>query len=752
MSEVVNINSNRFFIKHYRDGIIVAFLKIEGDNNSKLSDHIHDLVKNNIKTDLFASDIANLVSNSNQHISNISHSLYVYVNAKVSISACGISVFKSKDTIEVKYNSELVLSIKNKQTRKYFKYFFLIVGLICIYNLLPIDDDISDITNEPNIKKSSDTEIDIITNNTTTFPVSTNHDYISTAPNDESETARVVAIDSSPTVNQTENICWEDSVAVGDKSSTIVDEIIEIKDHKQEVNNVLVVPKDFVLIPAGTLYKYEDGYDNEQQINIYKDIQLDAYYICIHEVTQEEYEQTMGSNPSQIKGPKLPVNTVQFIDAINYCNARSIAEGYDGFYTISDNVVSVNPSSNGYRLPNEYEWAFAARNDEKTKTKYAGGNNIKDIAWYGGNSNCTLHQVCTKSPNQRGVYDMNGNVSEWLWKKEFNRHNCNIGSDFMTYISFGESDVVGSTYCSEENGFRVILITKEQRNSNINNLRTVRHYIKEKFSSVEHKKKEDRENAERERQTQALKTEANGYIGQAVTLYKEYCANQDLRKMKEAVSLLDKAIQIDSEHYLFFSHKRETLKQCQQLFESIINGQTCPFSARVQDKTEYRIGDYYNKNGKEGIVYKVTSGGLHGKIISLAQSDNPLQWSLNENEVVNLRDSDGAINMQVIQSIDGWHDKYPAFAWCSGLGEGWYLPSFSELYNILNNDEVRNSLVSYLLEYNPYWYIDKWNGKLWTSTESDEYAYQALYCTLGEIYGCETNKKYTYYVRAVSEF
>lgn len=330
------------------------------------------------------------------------------------------------------------------------------------------------------------------------------------------------------------------------------------------------VPKDFVLIPSGTLYKYEDGYDNDHQKYIYKDVHLDAFYICAHEVTQEEYERTMGSNPSQIKGTNIPVNTVQFIDAIKYCNARSVAEGYDGFYEISNNIVSVNPNSNGYRLPNEYEWAFASRKDERTKTKYAGGSNIKDIAWYGGNSKCTLHQVCTKSPNQRGIYDMNGNVSEWLWKKEFTGHNCLIGSDFMTYILFGESDVVGSSYCSETNGFRVVLIIKGQNNSNIKNLQTVKHYIKEKHSSVEYKRKQDKENAERKRIRNALKAEAKEYVRIADQSYAIYVENFDETKGIQALTNYRKALAMAREHNLFFVHEKEKIEQCIKALEKEI--------------------------------------------------------------------------------------------------------------------------------------------------------------------------------------
>ena len=98
---------------------------------------------------------------------------------------------------------------------------------------------------------------------------------------------------------------------------------------------------------------------------------------------------------------------------------------------MTDNIVTIKPHSNGYRLPNRYEWVYAARKDESTKTEYASGNNISKVAWYGGNSKNTLHAVCTtKEPNGRGIYDMNGNVSEWLWEKDVQRCMCQSGGDF----------------------------------------------------------------------------------------------------------------------------------------------------------------------------------------------------------------------------------------------------------------------------------------------------------------------------------
>ena len=222
---------------------------------------------------------------------------------------------------------------------------------------------------------------------------------------------------------------------------------------------VAAIPDDFVLIEGGRLMHYLEGYENyDGNKPIYKDIDLDSYYICKHEVTQKEYEDIMSNNPSTIIGNDLPVNTIGVLQACLYCNERSKREGYSGFYIINGTDIDIDHNGSGYRLPTEYEWVLASRPDFSTKTKYAGGDNIKEIAWYGGNSNNTLHEVCTKTPNKRGIYDLNGNVSEWLWVKNFYDCNAWIGSYYTSYISFGEDNIVGNSQVQVYNGFRVVLI------------------------------------------------------------------------------------------------------------------------------------------------------------------------------------------------------------------------------------------------------------------------------------------------------
>ena len=716
MRKIKYIKSEKFFAKEYKDGIIVAFKNI-GAPSLSYANQIHELVSKSLGVDLFVSDIVESISGSINHKDNIKDSLFIYVKNGISISASGICLCCTKDYLEVKYNSENVLIIQKNGWRKFlFTTCILLLLCICALNTIFILHNFFDDTN--------------------------------------------VKIPDEPPVPNVNIIPNDNENRESEKYPRPIEEIVEVvetnaaKDEEliKEVSIAPTVADDFILIPKGTLKRLFTGYDDKMN-NIYKDFPLDEFYICNHEVTQKEYMQIMGSNPSIIKGDDIPVNAVQYIDAIMYCNARSKAEGYDGFYDIDNNIITIKPHSNGYRLPNHYEWVYAARKDESTKTEYASGNHIKKVAWYGGNSKNTLHAVCTTiESNGRGIYDMNGNVSEWLWEKDFSGYNCHIGGDFLSYIGFYEKDIYGGGFCSEENGFRVVLITEDISNKNVETLTSVKYHKAEYYHAVEAKLKRELEDANRERQRKALKAEANDYITRMVSLYKEYSSDFDTNKLTIAISLCDKATQLCSEHGLFYSHKQEALKQCKHLFEAIVNGQSWPFSIKQTDKTIYQVGDYYNKEGKEGIVVTVNSDGLHGKIISLAQSEKPLQWSLDENEVINLSDSDGVINMQVIQSIEGWHKKYPAFAWCSDLGEGWYLPTFSELYRIFNNDEIRNTLVSYLLEYNPEWYLDTWDGDLWTSTEGDVFKYQALYMSFDDKYGRMTDKKYTNYVRAVTKF
>ena len=92
----------------------------------------------------------------------------------------------------------------------------------------------------------------------------------------------------------------------------------------------------------------------------------------------------------------------------------------------------------------------------------------------------------------------------------------------------------------------------------------------------------------------------------------------------------------------------------------------------------YKVGDYYNDGVREGVVFEVSADGRHGKIVSMMQSAERLQWSYDGAEQDRLiganSETNGAYNMAKVKAISGWEAKYPAFKWCADLGECWYLP------------------------------------------------------------------------------
>ena len=137
-----------------------------------------------------------------------------------------------------------------------------------------------------------------------------------------------------------------------------------------------------------------EAYNNERPAH---QVILSSYYIGETLVTQALWEAVMGKkNPSVYEDINLPVENVSWDDC-------------------QDFISKLNAKTNRtFRLPTEAEWEFAARGGNKSKGyKYAGSNNLNDVAWYSMNSKDKTHPVAQKLPNELGLYDMSGNVWEW---------------------------------------------------------------------------------------------------------------------------------------------------------------------------------------------------------------------------------------------------------------------------------------------------------------------------------------------------
>ena len=184
---------------------------------------------------------------------------------------------------------------------------------------------------------------------------------------------------------------------------------------------------DMVFVEGGSFKIGCDGEDSYEDAKPSRLIEVDSFYMSKYEISYEIYDlfwdKWYNHDDSGFGKGKHPAINVSWYDTIAFCNWLSIKEGLTPCYFINGSEVVWRESANGYRLPTEAEWEYAARGGKfRENYIYSGSNQLDYVGWYGGesmsyngNSDLRPQKVGLKPPNSLEIYDMTGNVYEWCW-------------------------------------------------------------------------------------------------------------------------------------------------------------------------------------------------------------------------------------------------------------------------------------------------------------------------------------------------
>jgi Uncharacterized conserved protein len=232
-------------------------------------------------------------------------------------------------------------------------------------------------------------------------------DYTSSLSVKENETEKLVALLNKPSLEGVDNNT--------------------VKNVVQRIINNMVFVDGGTFTMGATVEQEQEAFSGEKPSH---QVTVSSFSIGKYEVTQEEWQAVMGSNPSQFRGPNLPIENVSWRDCVEFVRRLNFLTG------------------KYFRLPTEAEWEFAARGGNQSQGfKYAGSDNLSVVAWYDKTSENKTHEVGQKTSNELGLYDMSGNVWEWCYDK----YGCYNGSNSLTNPR-GPS--IGSDYVVRGGGWR----------------------------------------------------------------------------------------------------------------------------------------------------------------------------------------------------------------------------------------------------------------------------------------------------------